>query len=138
MQVRKKHRGEAEVFTDALNDILFILLMFFLIVSTVANPNIIPIKLPQAKTTQDIKKKQYTLTVTEEKKYFIDQREIRYENLEQELVALRDANVDPSSPENSMNIVLRVDKNLVVQDMVDVMQIGTKHGIKMVLATQKY
>jgi hypothetical protein len=33
---------------------------------------------------------------------------------------------------------LRVDKNLVVQDMVDVMQIGTKHGIKMVLATQKY
>jgi len=117
---------------------MFFLLLFFLIVSTVANPNIIPIKLPQAKTTQDIKKKQYTLTVTEEKKYFIDQREIRYENLEQELVALRDANVDPNSPENSMNIVLRVDKNLVVQDMVDVMQIGTKHGIKMVLATQKY
>lgn len=135
--IRRKQR-HAEVGTEALNDIMFFLLLFFLIVSTVANPNIIPIKLPQAKTTQDIKKKQYTLTVTEDKKYFIDQREIMYENLEQELVALRDANVDPNSPENSMNIVLRVDKNLIVQDMVDVMQIGTKHSIKMVLATQKY
>jgi biopolymer transport protein ExbD len=135
--IRRKQR-HAEVGTEALNDIMFFLLLFFLIVSTVSNPNVIPIKLPQAKATQGIKKKQYTLTVTDEKKYFIDQREIRYENLEQELVALRDANVDPNSPENSMNIVLRVDKNLVVQDMVDVMQIGTKHGIKMVLATQKY
>jgi biopolymer transport protein ExbD len=135
--IRRKQR-HAEVGTEALNDIMFFLLLFFLIVSTVANPNIIPIKLPQAKTTQDIKKKQYTLTVTEDKEYFIDQRKIAYENLEQELIALRDANVDPKSPENSMNIVLRVDKNLVVQDMVDVMQIGTKHNIKMVLATQKY
>ncbi len=135
--IRRKQR-HAEVGTEALNDIMFFLLLFFLIVSTVSNPNVIPIKLPQAKATQGIKKKQYTLTVTDEKKYFIDQREIGYENLEQELVALRDANVDPNSPENSMNIVLRVDKNLVVQDMVDVMQIGTKHGIKMVLATQKY
>jgi biopolymer transport protein ExbD len=135
MRRRQKH---AEVGTEALNDIMFFLLLFFLIVSTVANPNIIPIKLPQAKTTQDVKKKQYTLTVTEDKKYFIDQREIAYANLEQELTALRDANVDPSNPDNSMNIVLRVDKNLVVQDMVDVMQIGTKLSIKMVLATQKF
>jgi len=135
--IRRKQR-HAEVGTEALNDIMFFLLLFFLIVSTVANPNIIPIKLPQAKTTQDIKKKQYTLTVTEDKEYYIDQRKIAYENLEQELIALRDANVDPKSPENTMNIVLRVDKNLVVQDMVDVMQIGTKHSIKMVLATQKY
>ena len=39
MQIRKTYRGEAEVFTEALNDILFILLMFFLIVATLANPN---------------------------------------------------------------------------------------------------
>ena len=135
MRRRQKHD---EVGTEALNDIMFFLFLFFLIVSTVANPNIIPIKLPQAKTTQDVKKKQYTRTVTEDKKYFIDQREIDYANLEQELTTLRDANVDPSNPDNSMNIVLRVDKNLVVQDMVDVMQIGTKLGIKMVLATQKF
>jgi biopolymer transport protein ExbD len=41
MRFRKKHKNESEVFTDSLNDILFILLMFFLIVATLANPNIV-------------------------------------------------------------------------------------------------
>jgi biopolymer transport protein ExbD len=40
MKFRKKHRTESEVFTDSLNDILFILLMFFLITTTQANPNV--------------------------------------------------------------------------------------------------
>ncbi len=57
MKFRKKHKGEAsEVFTDSLNDILFILLMFFLIVATLANPNVVKVGLPKA--TKDTKAKQ--------------------------------------------------------------------------------
>ena len=57
MNFRKKHREEsAEVFTDSLNDILFILLMFFLIVATLANPNVVKVGLP--KGTKDVKAKQ--------------------------------------------------------------------------------
>ena len=56
MKFRKKHSTESEVFTDSLNDILFILLMFFLIVSTIANPNIIPLHNP--KSTAEAKAKQ--------------------------------------------------------------------------------
>ena len=48
MKFRKRHREEtAEVFTDSLNDILFILLMFFLIVATLANPNVVKVGLPR-------------------------------------------------------------------------------------------
>ena len=47
MKFRKKHKGESsEVFTDSLNDILFILLMFFLIVATLANPNVVKVGIP--------------------------------------------------------------------------------------------
>jgi biopolymer transport protein ExbD len=57
MKFRKKHKGEAsEVFTDSLNDILFILLMFFLIVATLANPNVVKVGLP--KGSKDVKAKQ--------------------------------------------------------------------------------
>src|SRR6185369_6043600 len=57
MKFRKKHKGESgEVFTDSLNDILFILLMFFLIVATLANPNVIKVGLPRG--TKDTKAKQ--------------------------------------------------------------------------------
>ena len=60
MKLRKKIHHDAEVFTDSLNDILFILLMFFLIVSTLANPNVI--KLSQPKSKSDTKAKQLGIT----------------------------------------------------------------------------
>lgn len=56
MKFRRKHSDQSEVFTDSLNDILFILLMFFLIVSTLANPNVIKVGLPKGE--KDTKAKQ--------------------------------------------------------------------------------
>lgn len=56
MKFRKKNREQSEVFTDSLNDILFILLMFFLITTTMANPNVVKVGLP--KGTRDTKAKQ--------------------------------------------------------------------------------
>lgn len=57
MKFRKKHRRESsEVFTDTLNDILFIMLMFFLIVATMANPNVVKMNNPSG--TKDTKAKQ--------------------------------------------------------------------------------
>ncbi|MBN8687964.1 MAG: biopolymer transporter ExbD [Chitinophagales bacterium] len=70
MKFRKKHRKESEVFTDSLNDILFILLMFFLIVATLANPNVVPVGLPraskEAKAKQDI-----MVSINKDQEYFI-------------------------------------------------------------------
>jgi biopolymer transport protein ExbD len=56
MNLRNRHRDETEVHTGPLNDILFILLLFFLIVSTLANPNVV--KLTQPKSKSDTKAKQ--------------------------------------------------------------------------------
>jgi biopolymer transport protein ExbD len=56
MKFRKKHRHESEVATDSLNDILFILLMFFLIVATLGNPNVVKVGIP--KGSKDTKAKQ--------------------------------------------------------------------------------
>ena len=44
---------------------------------------------------------------------------------------------DPENPDNRLNVVLRLDRNLTVQQMVDVMEIGANLGIRMVLATDK-
>ena len=50
MNLRKRMRNQGEVHTGALNDILFILLLFFLIVSTLANPNVIKVSAPRGKS----------------------------------------------------------------------------------------
>jgi biopolymer transport protein ExbD len=69
MKFRKKNKGEAsEVFTDSLNDILFILLMFFLIVATLANPNVVRVGLPRG--TKDTKAKQNIMVSVDKDQFF--------------------------------------------------------------------
>ncbi|HQW56265.1 MAG TPA: biopolymer transporter ExbD, partial [Saprospiraceae bacterium] len=63
MNLRRSNRIKAHVYTDSLNDIMFFLLLFFLIVSTVANPNVVKILLPKASATDVLSKKQISLTV---------------------------------------------------------------------------
>ncbi|HQW10831.1 MAG TPA: biopolymer transporter ExbD [Saprospiraceae bacterium] len=130
MNLRRSNRIKAHVYTDSLNDIMFFLLLFFLIVSTVANPNVVKILLPKASATDVLSKKQISLTVTAEKKYFIDKKEYPFNELEPVLLEQTRNVTEPT-------IVLRLDKSLIIQDLIDVMGIGAKNKIKMVLATDR-
>jgi biopolymer transport protein ExbD len=109
---------------------MFFLLLFFLIISTLSNPNVIKILLPNANTAQKINKQQINLTVTEDSRYFINKVEINEEELEQAIV---NAIQDIESP----TIILRFAKNLNVQELVSVLEIGVRHNVKMVMATTK-
>lgn len=130
MKLRRNKRFHAEVATGSLNDIMFFLMLFFLIVSTVANPNVIKILLPKSQSNQTLSKKTITINVTEDKHYFIDKREVAFDQLESEILK-ESANI------NDATVVLRFPHNLEIQDLVDVMQIGAKNKLKMVLATDK-
>ena len=143
MKIGRRKREEAEVESSSLNDIMFFLLLFFLIASTLANPNVIKVMLPQAKTTSTVSPKSIPLTVRrdpanpEALQVFIEQQEVSYEELESKLKALRDQFQDPNSKDAGLVVVLRADAKAYVQDLVDVMQVGANLGIKMVLATEK-
>ncbi|MDQ6477601.1 MULTISPECIES: biopolymer transporter ExbD [Dyadobacter] len=130
MKIRRKSRFAPEVFTSSLNDIMFFLLLFFLIISTMSNPNVIKLMLPKASATQQMYKKQITLSVDDKKVYYIDKEPVPFEQLEMKLQELF-AGVEERT------IVLRVDKELAVQDLVDVLELGAKQDIKMVMATAK-
>jgi len=86
--------------------------------------------LPKASASQQMYKKQITLSVDDKKVYYIDKQAIAFENLEVEL-----KNIFAGTEEKT--IILRVDKNLAVQDLVDVLELGAKQDIKMVMATAK-
>jgi len=132
MKIRRKNRFVAEVSTSSLNDIMFFLLLFFLIISTVANPNVIKIFLPKTTASHKVVKKHITLTVNENKQYFLNEHRNALPENELEN-ALANAIVDINEP----TVVLRIEKSLSVQDLVDVLQITTKLKIKVVMATDK-
>lgn len=78
--------AEPEVFTDSLNDIIFILLMFFLIVSTLANPNVVKVNNPRG--TKDTKAKQnIVITIDKDQHFYMGQKPVDPALLDSLLIA---------------------------------------------------
>ncbi|CAM3952311.1 biopolymer transporter ExbD [Flavobacterium branchiophilum NBRC 15030 = ATCC 35035] len=125
--IKRNKRFHAEVATSSLSDIMFFLLLFFLIISTLANPNVIKMTLPNAKNNEKTNKQFISLSITANKNYYIDKVPVPFERLESELISKVGAN---------QTVVVRIPYNLQVQDLVDVLQIGVKNNLKFVIATQ--
>jgi biopolymer transport protein ExbD len=84
--------------------------------------------LPKSKTNEKTNKQLITISVTEEKRFYIDKKETSFENLEKELLAQMD-------PAKEQTVVVRIPFNMQVQNLVDVLQIGVKNNLKFVIAT---
>ncbi|MEY4113897.1 MAG: hypothetical protein RLZ76_590 [Bacteroidota bacterium] len=131
MQIRKKYTGEAEVFTEALNDILFILLMFFLIVSTLANPNVI--KLSQPKSQADTKAKQnVVVSIDANKQYYIGTTPFPFDSLSNALQPIL-AKEKTDIP----TVVINADKTVEIEAVVNLMKVAKGLGAKTVLSVEK-
>jgi biopolymer transport protein ExbD len=128
MAIKRKRRFQAEVATSSLSDIMFFLLLFFLIISTLANPNVIKMTLPKAKSNEKTNKQYISLSVTEDKKFYIDKQAVSFEELETTLLSKMNTQKDQT-------VIVRIPFNLQVQDLVDVLQIGVRNNLKFVIAT---
>ncbi|MBK7289901.1 MAG: biopolymer transporter ExbD [Chitinophagaceae bacterium] len=129
MKFRKRHREEtAEVFTDSLNDILFILLMFFLIVATLANPNVVKVGLPRG--TKDVKAKQNIMvSIDKNQQYFIGTTKIEsgmFDSLLRMEIKKYKAFVDTPT------VVINADTTAYYGEVFRIMRIAKKDTAKVV------
>ena len=129
MSIKRKKRFHAGVESSSMSDIMFFLLLFFLIISTLANPNVIKVPLPDAKETDTRVGSHLTLTVTSEKRYYLDKEEVAPQDLEVRLLQETKLRKDET-------VVLRPAYDLDVQELIDLLQMGLKHQLKFVIATK--
>lgn len=130
MNLRSKNKVGAEIFTSAMNDIMFFLMLFFIIVSTLLSPNVIKLNLPSAKNTQSIHKKEILLSINKDLQYFVNNKQVPFDQL-QKILAIE------ASKDKEAFVVLRCDNTLAVQQLVNVLEIGNNLNLKMILATKK-
>ena len=128
MNLRKTLHQESEVFTDSLNDIIFILLMFFLIISTMANPNVIKVNNPRG--TKDTKAKQnIVVSINKDQKFFIGQKEVPLVMLD----SLIKMEVDKARKlVDTPSVVINADTISYYGEVFRVMQSAKKAGAKVV------
>ncbi|NSL90618.1 biopolymer transporter ExbD [Chitinophaga solisilvae] len=130
MNLRRRNKRHVEMHNSALNDILFILLLFFLIVSTLANPNVIKLMLPKAQSNTKAKQT-VVVSINDKHEFFVGTTKVPFEGLKQALApAIGNEKIDPT-------IVINAQKTVPVEEVVNVMEVAKELGAKVVLATAK-
>lgn len=126
MNIRRKLRAHTEIHTGPLNDILFILLLFFLIAATLANPNLVRVNNPRG--TKDSRAKQnIVVTVDRNNQFYIGQRAIGHGEIDSllkaEIERIR-ASVDTPS------VVVNADTASFYGEVFRVMRVAKQNGAK--------
>lgn len=128
MNLRKSLREEPQAHTSALNDILFILLLFFLIISTLANPNVVKLSIPKAQS--DTKAKQtVVVSIDAQQHFFVGTTQVAPDSLQQHisLVAGKAQDAEPT-------VVINADKQATADNIVAVMRAAHALNMRTVLA----
>ena len=133
MRITRKKQRQAEVYTASLNDIMFFLMLFFLIIATMIAPATMKVVLPSSKTSSDAAiRNQINLTVTSDLKYYIDKQEVAFDQIEPAIAS------EVAKKQGQETIVLlHADRSLNLQDVVSLFDIGNNLKVKMILFTQK-
>lgn len=123
MSIRKRFKNDdTELDTGPLNDILFILMFFFLIISTMANPNVIKMNNPRA--SSDAKAKQSVIvSIDKNRDIYLDQDQIPFDSLEVRLQS-KLLVTDSTRPA----VVINADSLVSWGDIVRIMQVAKKLG----------
>jgi len=130
MAIKRNKRFHPEIPTSSLSDIMFFLFLFFLIISTLANPNVIKLTLPKASSNETTNKDHISISVTDDQRYFLNKEEVPFDQLEQKVF-------NETTLRNDKVVVVRVPADNKVQDLVDLMQMGVKLKLNFVIATTK-
>ena len=129
MNLRKRQRGNVEVHTSALNDIMFFLLLFFLLASAVANPNVVKLFLPRSSSGQSIPQKTINVSITKDLEYFVEKKKVNASDLYQNIEVYQKASPD-------LTIILYADRTIAIENVIELTDIANKLKIKLVLATE--
>lgn len=131
MNLRRHLREKPEPHTAALNDILFILLLFFLIISTLANPNVIKVMTPKGES--DTKAKQtVVISIDSTQRFFVGTESVYVDSLQNaiERAVTRSDDAEPT-------VVINPDRKANAESIYAVMYAAKKLKLRTVMAVSK-
>ena len=127
MNLKGRNKITPEFSMSSMTDIVFLLLIFFMIASTLAkNLDTIDVKLPQAMGKTE-NRNNIAVTINNKNQYFIDSKQVSKRNVESKLI-------DRLKDVGNSAIVLRAEQKVPIDQVVFIMNFANKNGVKIVLA----
>ncbi|WP_338358163.1 biopolymer transporter ExbD [Yeosuana marina] len=128
MNIRGRNKVSPEFNMSSMTDIVFLLLIFFMIASTLVSTSAIDILLPKASGKTE-NKKSVAVSIKKDLTYYINEKRVGESVLESELI-------DALSSEEKPTVVLRAEKSVPVENVVKVMDIANRNKFKVILAVR--
>lgn len=132
MAIKRRSKINAGFSMSSMTDIVFLLLIFFMVTSTLISPNALKLLLPQSKNQTRANKPIVSVSITQDLRYAVGTREVPFSMLERKLKQ----ELGPSGNyETPPTISLHADKRVPVENVVQVMNIAKRNRYKLILAT---
>ena len=128
MNLRGRNKVSPEFNMSSMTDIVFLLLIFFMITSTMVTTNALELILPKAKGKTD-NNKSISVSIDKNLKFYIDKTEIGESDVESKLLSVL-------SSDKEKAVILRVEEGVPIEKAVYVMDIANRNQIKIVLAVR--
>ena len=129
MALKSRNKVSTVFSMSSMTDIVFLLLIFFMLTSTLVTTNALDLVLPNS-TAQTVKKQRVSVSINENLEYYIDKERVELKYIEAELI-------EKLAGQEEQVVVLRVDKAVAIEHAVAVMDIAYRNKFKIVLATQQ-
>ncbi|TDQ24111.1 ExbD/TolR family protein [Tenacibaculum caenipelagi] len=128
MNLRGRNKVNPNFNMSSMTDIVFLLLIFFMLTSTLVTVSAIDVLLPKAggKTENS---KSIAVTITNDSSFYIDKTKVSDANLERELLTKVGA-------DKKKTVVIRGDQNVPYKNVMQVIDIANRNKLKMILAVK--
>jgi len=127
MAIRSKNKVTTNFNMSSMTDIVFLLLIFFIIASTLISPNSLDVELPNA-SHMSPRPQTVSISITKDLLYAVNDNIVSKEDIEAQVIALMQGEENPG-------IILNADKSVPIENVVVIMDIANRNKFKLVLAT---
>jgi len=128
MDIRGRNKINPNFNMSSMTDIVFLLLIFFMLTSTLVTVNALDIILPKAQGKTE-NKKSTAVSITNDLSFYVDRKKVNESEIEQYLLEQLRESEQPT-------IVLRAEEGVPIEKAVKVLDIANRNKIKVVLAVR--
>ena len=128
MNIRGRNKIDPSFNMSSMTDIVFLLLIFFMLTSTLVTVNALDIILPKAQGKTE-NKKSTAVSITKNLNFYVDRKKVNEDEIEQYLL-------DNLSLDDTPTIVLRAEEGVPIEKAVKILDIANRNKIKVILAVR--
>jgi len=134
MSLKKRIKAEAGFSMSSMTDIIFLLLLFFIMASTMSSPNDIKLNLPQSKSSNSTRSVIAKVSIDGSGRFFVAKGNAKPEQIAPEM--LETYILDLVAQDSTTYIALHADQDIAYKEVVRVLDIANQHKLKLVVATK--